>query len=123
MDTTQWLLDTDPAIRWQILRDLAGAPSDAIAYERARVPHEGVVARVLASQGIDGAWHRNDEQDWLPTLVSMQILRLTGADPADPLVKSAIERLEVGFRWAEDLGGKPFSQGETEPCINGNALA
>lgn len=105
------------------MRDLLDASPDEIAAERARTPQEGVVARILACQGADGAWHRQDEADWLPTLVSMQLLRLTGADPADPLVKSSIERLQAGFRWAEDLGGRPFSEGETEPCINGNALA
>ena len=123
MDTIDWLLDSDPAIRWQAMRDLADASPTAIAIERARVPREGVGATILACQGTDGAWHRQDEADWLPTLVSMQLLRGTGADPADPLVKSSIERLQSGFRWAEDLGGRPFSDGETEPCINGNALA
>lgn len=120
-----WLLhpDADPAIRWQSMRDLTEASPEAIAAERARIPHRGVGAEILAAQGADGAWHRPDEPDWLPTLVSMQLLRLTEADPADPAIKSAMVRLEVGFRWAEDLGGKPFSEGETEPCINGNALA
>lgn len=123
VDTVNWLLDGDPAIRWQVMRDLTEASPAAIAAERARIPHEGLGAKILACQGADGAWHKNDEADWLPTLVTIQLLRLTGADPADPLVRSAIERLQAGFRWAEDLGGRPFSEGETEPCINGNALA
>ena len=125
VNTIDWLLDThaDPAIRWQAMRDLTDASSDAVAAERARVPHEGIGARLLACQGMDGAWHKDGVADWLPTLVSMQLLRLTGADPADPLVRSAIDRLQAGFRWAEHLGGRPFSGGETEPCINGNVLA
>ena len=123
VDTIDWLLESDPAIRWQAMRDLADAPPDAVAAERAQVPHKGVCAKILAAQEADGAWRRPDEPDWLPSLVSMQLLRLTGADPSDPLVKPAIARLQTGFRWAEDLGGKPFSDGETEPCINGNALA
>ena len=123
MDTIDWLLESDPAIRWQAMRDLTDASPDAVAAERSRVPLEGLDAKILASQGADGAWHRQDEPDWLPTLFSLQLFRLTGADPADQLVRSAIDRLQAGFRWAEDLGGKPFSEGETEPCINGNALA
>jgi len=125
VNTIDWLLDThaEPAVRWQAMRDLADAPPDAVAAERARVPHEGIGARLLACQGADGVWHKDGVADWLPTLVSMQLLRLTGADPEDERVKSAIDRLQAGFRWAEDLGGKPFSDGETEPCINGNALA
>ena len=123
--TVDWLLDpdADPAVRWQALRDLTDTSPETIAAERARIPQNGVGTKILAAQGNDGAWHRPDEPDWLPTLVSMQLLYLTEPDPADRAVKSAIARLETGFRWAEDLGGKPFSQGETEPCINGNALA
>ncbi|ABF42560.1 hypothetical protein Acid345_3559 [Candidatus Koribacter versatilis Ellin345] len=123
MDTISWLLEGDPAIRWQVMRDLTDAAPAKIAAERARVPHEGIGAAVLAAQGSDGAWHLPDEPDWLPTLFMMQLLRATGADSSDPAVASAVERLHTGFRWAEDLGGKPFVEGETEPCINGGALA
>ena len=105
------------------MRDLTDTSREAIAAERARIPHEGICEEILAAQGADGAWHRSDEPDWLPTLVSMQLLRLTEADPADAAVKSAIARLEAGYRWAEEFGAKPFSEGEVEPCINGNALA
>jgi hypothetical protein len=51
-----WLLDSDPAIRWQALRDLANAPAEVVAAERARVANEGCGARVLALQGEDGQW-------------------------------------------------------------------
>lgn len=122
-ETLAWLLDSDPAIRWQVMRDLTEASPDAIAAERARIPHEGIGARILSCQGEDGAWHRDDEPDWLPTLVTMQIFHLTGADPHDRSVKSSIARLQVGYRWADEFGAKPFSEGEVEPCINGNALA
>lgn len=105
------------------MRDLIDASPAAVTAERARIPHEGLVAKILACQRADGAWHRDNTPDWLPTLVTMQLLRLTEADPANPPVRSAIDRLQTSFRWAEDLGGKPFSEGETEPCINGNALA
>ena len=43
-----WLLDSDPAIRWQALRDLADAPAEIVAAERARVATEGWGARLLA---------------------------------------------------------------------------
>ena len=52
----EWLLDSDPAIRWQVLRDLVGAPPDIVAAERARVATEGWGARLLALQGADGQW-------------------------------------------------------------------
>ena len=123
VEIVDWLLDSDPAVRWQTMRDLTDAAPTAIATERARVPHEGIGAQILACQGTDGAWHRDDEPDWLPTLMAMQLLRLTGVDPAEPVVQSAIRRLQAGYRWAEEFGAKPFSEGEVEPCINGNALA
>ena len=127
-DTLAWLLDTDdPALRYQVLRDLTDtSPPERnpdLAGLRARIPHEGLGARILAAQGEDGAWHREGEPDWLPTLFMFQLLRATAADPADPAIQPAVNRLEAGFRWAEDLGGKRFSEGETEPCINGGALA
>ncbi len=56
MDVVEWLLDIDPAIRWQVMRDLTDAPDDAVAAERARVATEGWGARLLALQGLDGQW-------------------------------------------------------------------
>jgi len=123
LDTIDWLLDSDPALRWQVMRDLTDASPEAVAAERARVPREGVGAAILALQGSDGAWHRIDEPDWLPTLFTMLLLRSTGVDRADPAVESAVVRLAAGFRWHEELGGKHFFEGEVEPCINGGTLA
>src|SRR5258708_38662621 len=123
MDTIDWLLDSDPAIRWQAMRDLTGAPSKAVAAERARVPHEGVAAEILACQGSDGSWHRTGAPDWLPTLFTMIFLRPPGVDRSHPVIHSAVARLEAGFRWDEEFGKKPFFEGEGEPCINGGALA
>jgi len=123
VETLDWLLDSDPAIRWQTLRDLTNASPETVAAERARVPHEGVGAQVLAHQGLDGAWHRADEPDWLPTLFTFQLLRATGVDRTEPAVEAAVARLEAGYRWHEEFGSKPFFEGEVEPCINGGALA
>ena len=118
-----WLLDSDPAIRWQVMRDLTDACPAEVAAERARVPREGLGAQILACQASDGSWHRAGAPDWLPTLFTLQLLRATGVDHADPAVNSAMARLESGFRWHETFGAKPFFEGEVEPCINGGALA
>jgi hypothetical protein len=123
MNIVDWLLDSDPAIRWQALRDLTDASPQAIAAERARVPYEGIGAAILACQGSDGAWHRSGSPDWLPTLFTMLLLRSAGADRANPAVDSAATRLNDGFRWDEAFGRKPFFEGEVEPCINGGTLA
>jgi hypothetical protein len=123
MDVVAWLLDSDPAIRWQTMRDLTDTPSETVAAERVRVAHEGLGAEVLARQGTDGAWHGADAPEWLPTLFTLQLLRATGVDPDDTSVRSALSRLDAGFRWHKDFGAKPFFEGEVEPCINGGALA
>src|SRR2546430_15258774 len=56
MNVVEWLLDSDPAIRWQVMRDLIGAPAEEVAAERARVAKEGWGARLLALQREDGQW-------------------------------------------------------------------
>ena len=141
-----WLLTSDPATRWQALRDLTDASPDEIATERARVAHEGLGAEIHAAQQPDGAWRRPDAPTWLTTLFTLQLLRVTGVDPADPVVVSARSRAEANLRWNDypgcwDLrspdfgpapadgkhgcrpGGNPFFEGEEEPCINGGVLA
>ena len=45
MDVTEWLLESDPAIRWQVMRDLLDAPPEAVAAERSRVATVGAGAR------------------------------------------------------------------------------
>src|SRR6187431_1132622 len=52
----QWLMQGDPAIRWQVLRDLLNASETEVASERARVEHEGWGARLLALRAPDGLW-------------------------------------------------------------------
>ena len=123
MATLDWLLDSDPAVRWQAMRDLTDASPATLAAERARVPNEGIAAEILGHQGSDGSWHRDDAPDWLPTLFTLQLLRATGVDHAAAGVVSAIARLEAGYRWDEEFGAKPFFEGEVEPCINGGVLA
>src|SRR5712692_4527562 len=55
MNVVEWLLDSDPAIRWQVMRDLTDAPAQEVATERARIRLEGrgaaVEVTVLALEG------------------------------------------------------------------------
>lgn len=132
MNTIDWLLDSDPAISWQVMHDLTDASASTIAAERVRVSREGLAARILACQESDGSWRRPGAPLWLSTLFTFLLLRATGIDPADAAVESAVARLETGLRWNNHtcwdlrpaaLGGSPFFEGEVEPCINGGALA
>jgi len=78
-----WLLDGDPAIRWQVLRDLTNASAADVAVERSRVEHDGWGARLLAQEGPDGLWeggacfpasYRGGEpgQPWTATMHTLQ---------------------------------------------------
>jgi hypothetical protein len=117
VDTIEWLLDSEPAIRWQAMRDLTDASPATVAAERARVAREGIGAEILARQGSDGSWHRTDAPVWLPTLYTLLLLRATGVDRAEPAVDSAVARLEAGFRWAEEFGAKPFFGSPRRQCM------
>jgi hypothetical protein len=128
-----WLFDSDPAIRWQAMRDLSDASSAQINAERARVTHEGLGAEILSRQQSDGSWRHPSAPVWLPTLFTLLLLRATGIDRADPAVESAVTRLELNLRWSDspgcwdlrspEFGGNRFFEGEVEPCINGGVLA
>ena len=132
MDTLNWLLGSDPAIRWQVMRDLTDASPAMIAAERARVAGEGLGAKILSHQTSDGSWRKANGPVWLPTLFTLLLLRATGVDHHEPAVESAVARLDSGLRWnnqpcwelrSAELGGNRFFQGEVEPCINGGVLA
>src|SRR5262245_37419115 len=87
----RWLLDSDPLIRWQVMRDLIGATSDEGMAERARVATEGAGARLLALQGADGrwggaAWNRG----WNSTMHVLMLLRDMGLDPASDQALRAV---------------------------------
>jgi hypothetical protein len=135
MAVLAWLLDSDPAIRWQVLRDLADAPAERVAAERSRVAHEGWGARLLAARGEDGLWEGGacfpgrdfgqpedrHAQPWTSTLPVLELLYLFGVDPGDAGVRQAVADIEARCRW--EHAGQPFFEGEVEPCINGRTVA
>jgi len=53
---SRWLLDEDPAIRWQVLRDVVGAAEPTVERARQQVAREGWGARLLALQDPEGTW-------------------------------------------------------------------
>jgi hypothetical protein len=132
MDILGWLLDSDPAIRWQAMLDLTGAAPAAVAAERPLVARHGIGARILALQHPDGSWRQPGSPIWLPTLFTLLLLRAAGADHTEPLVESAVALLESTLAWTDlecwelrpiGMGGNRFFTGEVEPCINGGVLA
>ncbi len=145
MDMIDWLLNSDPAIRWQVMRDLVDAPEDEVAAERARVATDGWGARLLALQRQDGHWDKNVPAtltspeaikwwkslpprrqgtlfpEWTSTAWSLMLLRAFGLDPASEQAGEAVRRIHDQVAWEHD--GEPFFAGEVEPCINGKVVA
>jgi len=125
----QWLLDSDPSIRWQVLRDLIGAPAQEVAAERAKVATEGWGAQLLASQGADGHWGAGTSNPEWVTLQTLLLLRDMGLDPKSEQARGAVARVRDNVRWQGVLPqdaawhGKPLFAGEVEPCINGRVVA
>jgi hypothetical protein len=134
MTTLDWLLDSDPAIRWQAFRDLVHGPAEVVTEERGRVAIEGWGARLLALQGEDGQWaggacfpgrywNKSDEsqgQPWTATLPTLQLLHDFGVDPQSERVRRAVKLVRDHCHW--EHAGQPFFSGEVEPCINGRTV-
>ena len=130
MNTTDWLLDSDQAIRWQVLRDLTHAPADVVAAERARIATEGWGATLLALQAPDGLWAGKAwDHDWTDTFHSLELLRRFGLDPRSDEAHRAVSLVREQVTWGDGApfvapwAKNPFFAGEVEPCINGNVVA
>ena len=123
MDVIDWLLESDPAIRWQVMRDLTDAPAAEVAAERSRVAREGWGAELLAAQGPDGRWSEGTFfPRWVATADTMHLLYLFGPEPDSPEIRRAIAPIHEAARWDYDPNMR-FWEGEVEPCINGRTLA
>lgn len=132
--TRDWLLDADPAVRWQVERDLLGAPDDVWQSTRALVATEGFGAALLAAQDADGRWAggahfprdffgsaeaEQPGQPWTATSWSLNQLREWGVEAA--VLGDTAERLARNCRWEYD--DMPFWGGEVDVCINAFTLA
>jgi len=132
MSAIDWLLAGDPAIRWQVLRDLTDAPPDEVAAERARVEHDGWGARLLALEDPNGLWAggacfpadyrwgQPGGQPWTATMNTLQTLQILGLDPESDAARRAIGLVAENCRWENQ--GQRYFDGEVEPCINGRTI-
>jgi len=128
MNVIDWLLDSDPSIRWQVMRDLTHASADGVAAERSRIAREGWGARLLALQDADGrwggaAWNRG----WDSTMHVLTLLREMGLDPESAEARRAVGLVRGRVTWEgcgpPECHANPFFAGEVEPCINGQVAA
>jgi hypothetical protein len=119
-----WLLDFDPSIRWQVMRDLTDTPPELVTAERARVANEGWGAWLLEQQRPDGQWGDGVATPfWWSNLYTLVFLRDLGANPRDSRVRTAIDRVRENVTWGSEWGNPSFFDGEVEPCINGRVVA
>jgi hypothetical protein len=119
-----WLLDSDPSIRWQAMQDLTGAPAREVAHERARVGIEGLGARLLALQADDGRWGGAAwNGGWDSTMHVLMLLRDLGLDPVSHQARRAVGLVRDRVTWQgcgpQECERNAFFEGEVEPCING----
>jgi len=126
--TSKWLLDPDPSIRWQVLHDLIDAPAEDIATERAKVVTDGWGARLLALQSPDGQWGGTAwNRGWNSTMHVLMLLRDMGLDPTSDEVRHAVGLVREKVTWKgcgpQECDNNPFFAGELEPCINGQVAA
>ena len=124
MSVIDWLLNSDPAIRWQAMRDLTDAPADRVAAERARVATEGWGARLLALRREDGLWHTGTSDSEWPSLLALSMLRDMGLDASSEVARKAIRLVRDNATWHSrgPWHGNPVFAGEVEPCINGRVV-
>ncbi|OZC73363.1 squalene cyclase [Rhodococcus sp. 06-418-5] len=128
-----WLIDSDPALRWQVERDVLGEPAEVWGATRARVATEGFGARLLALQDADGQWAGGaffpedfdgssaPGQPWTATTWSLNSLREWGLDPAVLQARRTVEMLDENSRWEYD--NLPYWGGEVDCCINAWTVA
>jgi len=124
----RWLLDSDPAIRWQVMHGLLGSPPAGVAAERARVATEGMGARLLALQDAGGTWGGAAwNRGWNSTMHVLMLLRQFGLDPACAEARRALALVREGVTWKgcgpPECDGNRFFEGEIEPCINAQVAA
>jgi hypothetical protein len=120
----KWLLDSDPSIRWQVMRDLTKQPDELVAAERRRVAAQGWGAQLLALQGPDGKWAGDIfPAKWAATFYALLLLRDMGLDPTSEPAQKAVGLVHQKVNWGPEFHHSPFFEGEVEPCINGRVLA
>ena len=120
----RWLLDSDPSIRWQAMRDLTDASDRGCCGRAGRGRDRGRGARLLALQAADGrwagaAWNRG----WDSTMHVLSLLWQMGLDPASDQARHAVGLVRDRVTWRgcgpEEADDNAYFAGEVEPCING----
>lgn len=132
-DTVDWLLRGDPAIRWQVLRDLLREPEHAVERERRKVAREGWGARLLRRQAPAGTWAAGKtaggglySPKWISTTYTMHLLRDLGLSAANRQARVACRLLlDGGLQPDGGINYGTWAQWtrSSETCITGMVLS
>jgi hypothetical protein len=132
-DVIDWLLDGDPSIRWQTLRDLVGAADGTLERERNKIETEGWGARLLAMQNVEGKWAAGQSSDsglyspkWISTTYTMLLLRDFGLSPHNRQAhKACVLLLDHGLQPDGGIAYGTWAKGahRSETCITGMVLS
>ncbi len=134
-DVIGWVAEGDPALHWQVVRDVADGSESEWGPIRALVETEGVGARILSLQDADGQWSggaffppgftgrqfEEEGQPWTTTTWALTQLRELGLDPTSARARETVRLVGENSRW--DHAGQPYWAGEVEECINGRTVA
>lgn len=105
VEVLDWLLDSDPSIRWQVMADLMESPTESISAERARVATEGWGAHLLAEQAPNGQWGWSEYShlvDGIPDAQGRVVLRELHRVRAEHAADFLGVDLETIERWETD---------------------
>ena len=119
MDTVQWLLEGDPAIRWQVYGDLLDEPAQADA-SRQLIATEGWGAELLGHQDPEGTWAQAlYSPKWTSTTYTLLLLHRFGLPSDHPAAQLGTQILIERARYRD--GGATFAKTVKEPetCITG----
>ena len=128
-----WLLEGDPAIRWQTLRDVVGAPARTVDRDRKKVATEGWGARLLAKQGRSGKWAGGKSPDdglytpkWTSTTYTLLLLRDFGLSQDNAQARTGCKvLLDRGLQsdGGVNFGASARRSGRGETCVTGMVLS
>jgi hypothetical protein len=116
-----WLLESDPAIRWQVMRDILHTPQATYEAERSRLTREGWGAQLLGLQSEDGLWNRSlYNGKWISTTYSLYNLKLLGLLAGNqPALKGCGQLITQGLYQDQEIR---FSRGQFIADLGVSAL-
>lgn len=118
-----WLLEGDPAVRYQTMRDLTDAKPDEVKRERNRIEKEGWGFAFLERAKPEGGWGLQYYQPkWISTHYTLLDLKNLGINPDVPIIQKSIDyvfTIPAGIDGGVNIG---VTVNYSDVCVNGMIL-